>query len=111
MARDESSIFRHRALAGYIYFPKLRGGFMRPTIAYSSLIFILVALVPICLRAEAQVPGDPVSTASSAANSPAGVEQAPLVTVPRLEGVAFVNGSGSQIVLERDGKRYLIDTQ
>jgi hypothetical protein len=28
-----------------------------------------------------------------------------------LEGVEFVKGSGSQIVLERDGKRYLIDTK
>jgi hypothetical protein len=28
-----------------------------------------------------------------------------------LEGLEFVNGSGSQIVLERDGKRYLIDTK
>src|SRR5262245_39194478 len=34
-----------------------------------------------------------------------------LAAVPRLEGVQFVSNSNSQILLERDGKQYLIDTQ
>ncbi|MSO23512.1 MAG: hypothetical protein EXQ58_09725 [Acidobacteria bacterium] len=75
-------------------------------------LFILLALVAVCLRAAAQVPGEPAPTISSQLSSVAAASgQAQLVPVPRLEGVEFVNGSGSQIVLERDGKRYLIDTQ
>ncbi len=79
---------------------------------FTRSLFILLALVTVCLRAAAQVPGEPVPTISSQLSSVASASgQAQLVPVPRLEGVEFVNGSGSQIVLERDGKRYLIDTQ
>ena len=75
-------------------------------------LFILLALVTVCLRATAQVPGEPAPTISSQNSSVAAASgQAQSLPVPRLEGVEFVNGSGSQIVLERDGKRYLIDTQ
>ena len=75
-------------------------------------LLILFAVVTLCPSAAAQAPGEPMPTISnqlSSAASPSG--QAQLVPVPRLEGVEFVNGSGSQLVLERDGKRYLIDTQ
>ena len=82
---------------------------MRPPFARS--LFILLALLTVSLRAAAQVPGERSPTISSQLNSAVASEQAQLVPVPRLEGVEFVNGSGSQIVLERDGKRYLIDTQ
>ena len=73
---------------------------------------VLLVLLTVCLRAAAQVPGEPVPSISRPVGSigPA-LEQERLAAVPRLEGVEFVNGSGSQVVLERDGKRYLIDTQ
>ena len=75
-------------------------------------LLILLAVVTLCPSAAAQAPGEPVPTISSQLSSAAAPsEQAQLVPVPRLEGVEFVNGSGSQLVLERDGKRYLIDTQ
>jgi len=75
-------------------------------------LLILFAVVTLCPSAAAQAPGEPVPTISSQLSSAAAPSgQAQLVPVPRLEGVEFVNGSGSQLVLERDGKRYLIDTQ
>lgn len=79
---------------------------------FTRSLFILLALVTVCLRATAQVPGEPAPTISSQNSSVAAASgQAQSLPVPRLEGVEFVNGSGSQVVLERDGKRYLIDTQ
>ena len=79
---------------------------------FARSFFILLALTTVCLRATAQVPGEPAPTISNQLSSVAAASgQAQLVPVPRLEGVEFVNGSGSQLVLERDGKRYLIDTQ
>jgi hypothetical protein len=71
----------------------------------TSLVFVIR-----CLSAAAQIPGEPTPTISSQLNG-AAAPQAQLVPVARLEGLEFVNGSGSQIVLERDGKRYLIDTK
>jgi len=83
---------------------------MRPPIAHS--LFLVMALLTIGLHAAAQVPGEVAPTISSQLSPVAAASgQAQLLPVPRLEGVEFVNGSGSQIVLERDGKRYLIDTQ
>ena len=75
-------------------------------------LFILLVLVSAGHRAAAQVPGKPASPIPQQPSSvdPASVETQ-LVAVPRLEGVEFVNGSATQIVLEKDGKRYLIDTQ
>jgi hypothetical protein len=79
--------------------------------SFGRFFFILV-LLTFCLRAAAQVPSDPAPAVSSQLNSVAAASgQAQLVQIPRLEGVEFVSGSGSQIVLELDGKRYLIDTQ
>ncbi|HEU0004608.1 MAG TPA: hypothetical protein VFS12_01340, partial [Terriglobia bacterium] len=75
-------------------------------------LLILLTLVTLCPSGAAQAPGEPVPTISSQLSSAAAPSgQSQLVPVSRLEGVEFVNGSGSQIVLERDGKRYLIDTQ
>jgi uncharacterized beta barrel domain-containing protein DUF5777 len=83
---------------------------MLPPLVRSSLI--LLTLVPLCLRAVAQVPGKPTSAISNELTSAAPtLAEAQSVPVPRLEGLEFVNGSGSQILLERDGKRYLIDTK
>ena len=81
---------------------------MRPSLSGSLLI--LLALTIHCPWMTAQVPGEPTPTISNHLSGPA-APQAPLVPVARLEGLEFVNGSGSQIVLERDGKRYLIDTK
>ena len=81
---------------------------MRPS--FSRSLLVALALVVGCLRATAQVPGEPTPTVSSQLSGAAAPE-ARLVPVARLEGLEFVNGSGSQIVLERDGKRYLIDTK
>jgi hypothetical protein len=39
------------------------------------------------------------------------LNQAHLAPVQQLEGLRFVEGSTSQLLLEKDGKRYLIDTQ
>ena len=39
------------------------------------------------------------------------LNQAHLAPVQQLEGLQFVEGSTSQLLLEKDGKRYLIDTQ
>jgi hypothetical protein len=109
MACDESSILQHRVLARRAYFPNFKEVFMRPPFARSS--FILLGLVSICLRISAQVPGEPAPAISSQLSSATASGQAQWVPVPHLEGVEFVNGSGAQIVLEREGKRYLIDTQ
>jgi hypothetical protein len=78
--------------------------------SYSRSLLIALAFVIHCLNVAAQVPGEPTPTVSSQLNGAAAPE-ALLVPVARLEGLEFVNGSGSQIVLERDGKRYLIDTK
>jgi len=81
---------------------------MRPS--FSRSLLVALALVVGCLSATAQVPSEPTPTVSSQLSGAAAPE-ARLVPVARLEGLEFVNGSGSQIVLERDGKRYLIDTK
>jgi len=78
--------------------------------SYSRSLLIALAFVIHCLNAAAQVPGEPTPTVSSQLSGAAAPE-ARLVPVARFEGLEFVNGSGSQIVLERDGKRYLIDTK
>jgi hypothetical protein len=83
---------------------------MHPSFVRSLLLALALVVNSLC--AKAQVPGEATPTVSSQITAPAassGQEQ--LVPVPRLEGVEFVNGSGSQIVLERNGKRYLIDTE
>jgi len=81
---------------------------MLPLFARSS--FILLALATLCLRAAAQIPREAAPTLSTGSIAESS-GQGQLVPVARLEGVEFVKGSGSQLVLERDGKRYLIDVQ
>jgi Membrane bound beta barrel domain (DUF5777) len=83
---------------------------MRRSFSRSLLVFL--ALATLCFRAEAQVPGEPVLAVSSPLSPAAPASgQTELLPVPRLDGVEFVKGSGSQILLERDGRRYLIDAQ
>jgi hypothetical protein len=77
----------------------------------SRSFLILLLLVTNYLRASAQVPGEPAPTISSELSSVEALGSVRLLPLSHLEGVEFVNGSGSQIVLERDGKRYLIDTK
>ena len=81
---------------------------MRPSFFRSLLILLILAMT--CLSAVAQIPNEPTTlsgqvSAAIASGQPQGV------LLSRLEGLEFVNGSRSQIVLERDGKRYLIDVQ
>ena len=78
--------------------------------SFSRCLLMILVFVIRCWSAAAQIPGEPTPTISSQLGG-AAVPQAQLVPVARLEGLEFVNGSGSQIVLERDGKRYLIDTK
>ena len=83
---------------------------MHPSFVRSLLLALALVVNSLC--AKAQVPGEATPTVSSQiTTSSVSSGQAQLVAVPRLEGVEFVNGSRTQIVLERDGKRYLIDTQ
>ena len=89
-------------------FSNLEEVFMRTSFS-RCLLMSLVFLIR-CWSAAAQIPGEPTPTISSQLGAPE-IPQAGLVPVARLEGLEFVNGSGSQIVLERDGKRYLIDTK
>src|SRR5580765_7016844 len=77
----------------------------------SRSFLILLLLVTNYLRASAQVPSEPAPTISSELSSVEALGSVQLLPLSHLEGVEFVNGSGSQIVLERDGKRYLIDTK
>ena len=72
-------------------------------------VFILWVFPALLL---AQAPAGPslpdvASLTSDASKSP---EPQPLTPVPQLSGVEFVKDSSSQILLEKDGKRYLIDT-
>jgi Membrane bound beta barrel domain (DUF5777) len=81
---------------------------MRQCFFRSLLILLILSMT--CLSAVAQIPNEPTTlsgqvSAAIASGQPQGV------LVSRLEGLEFVNGSRSQIVLERDGKRYLIDVQ
>lgn len=75
-----------------------------------AFVFLLVLAAP-TLPGLCQVPSEPVCTIPSQLGSASIPAQLESVPVPRLEGIEFVKGSGTQILLERDGKRYLIDTQ
>ena len=81
---------------------------MRPSF-FRSLLILLI-LVMTCLSAVAQIPNEP-TTLSGQVSAAIASGQLQGVLVSRLEGLEFVNGSRSQIVLERDGKRYLVDVQ
>ncbi len=85
------------------------GIFMRLMINAVSLAFFLIVTVT---YSPAQVPGNaPLDSTQPAVpstfpNSSAG----DLVPISKLEGVEFLNNSRSQIVLEKNGRKYLIDT-
>src|SRR5205823_5086706 len=79
----------------------------------SMLATIILVLPTFCSYAGAQfpsdypaqlsIPGDPGATQA--------LKTSRLSPISKLEGVQFINNSTSQILLERDGKRYLVDTQ
>lgn len=71
------------------------------------VIFVLLASIT---RAQTGAGVLPRATGSNPAPA-VEFNQQLLPPIQRLEGVQFVSGSTSQLLLERDGKRYLIDTQ
>jgi len=79
-----------------------------------SLLFqSAILLSTLCGNTSAQTPSTvpPVPTTNNSLGPLQELNQANLVPVPQLEGLQFVEGSTSQLLLEKDGKRYLIDTQ
>lgn len=82
---------------------------------FSKLVFVTLILVTLSLElvSWAQLPLD---SRSPAAETPSLMSTqvphpADLAAVSQLDGVHFVSNSNSQILLEKDGKQYLIDTQ
>ncbi|PYV89794.1 MAG: hypothetical protein DMG05_12670 [Acidobacteria bacterium] len=79
----------------------------------SMLVTIVLVLSTFHSNTWAQAPSD--YPAQPSISSDLGAIQAlktsRLSPISRLEGIQFVNNSTSQILLERDGKKYLIDTQ
>jgi hypothetical protein len=76
--------------------------------------FVIMMLIPISVgTAWAQIKLD--TTAQPLQSDPLKSGQVPdskhLVAISNLEGVQFVTNSNSQILLEKDGRQYLIDTQ
>jgi hypothetical protein len=77
---------------------------------FAVAIIVTSLYRPICW---AQAPLDspaPVADAASLALSQT-LDTGHLSEVAKVDGVHFVSGSTSQVLLEKDGKRYLIDTQ
>jgi len=77
-------------------------------------LFAIIMLIPLSAgTAWAQIKLD--TTAQPLQTDPLKSSQMPdskcLLAVPNLEGVQFVTNSNSQILLEKDGRQYLIDTQ
>ena len=81
----------------------------------SKLAFVILIFVTFSLElvSWAQLPLDsPLQAAETPSLMSIQVEHpADLAAVSRLDGVHFVTNSNSQILLEKDGKQYLIDTQ
>jgi len=78
----------------------------------SRLFQSAIFLSALCGSSGAQTSAVPPAPATN--NSLAALpelNQAHLAPVQQLEGLQFVQGSTSQLLLEKDGKRYLIDTQ
>jgi Membrane bound beta barrel domain (DUF5777) len=78
----------------------------------SRLFQSAIFLSALCGSSGAQTSAVPPAPATN--NSLAALpelNQAHLAPVQQLEGLQFVEGSTSQLLLEKDGKRYLIDTQ
>ncbi len=83
-----------------------------PTPIVSTLPTAFITLI-LCANAFAQVRSNPQVQPVTSGVPQIAQETLPssLVQIPRLEGVQFINGSSSQLLLEKNGKRYLIDTQ
>ena len=71
---------------------------------------LLLALSPVLLLAQLTEDTASTDVASLTADTNKAADLQHLTPVPELKGVEFVKESNSQIVLEKDGKRYLIDT-
>ncbi len=82
---------------------------MRSMFNRFSLIALLILSASLCL---AQVSAGLPSAASAAGTTSTlpDLNTTNLVPVSKLEGLEFVNNSRSQILLEKDGKKYLVDT-
>jgi len=73
-------------------------------------IVLLVTLFPVLLLAQVPADNSRTDVASLTTDTDNGEDLQRLTPVPKLSGVEFVKDSNSQILLEKDGKRYLIDT-
>ena len=81
---------------------------------YCNRLFQTAILLSIlCGNTSAQTPSTvpPVPANNNSLAPLPELNQAHLAPVQQLEGLRFVEGSTSQLLLEKDGKRYLIDTQ
>jgi Membrane bound beta barrel domain (DUF5777) len=80
---------------------------------FNRLFQTAILLFTLCGSADGQTSATlpPVAPTSNTLAPLPELNQAILVPVPQLEGLQFVEGSTSQLLLEKDGKRYLIDTQ
>src|SRR5436189_4980959 len=82
---------------------------------FSKPVFVILIFVTFSLEqvSWAQLPLD--SRSQAAETPPLMSTQVPqpadLAAVSQLDGVHFVSSSNSQILLEKDGKQYLIDAQ
>ena len=75
-----------------------------------NLILLPVILFPVSLLAQDSGDSPVTNIASLTTDANKSIDQQHLTLVPELKGVEFVKESNSQILLEKDGKRYLIDT-
>jgi hypothetical protein len=75
-----------------------------------SLNLLLLTLYPVLLLAQAAEGTSLSDVASLTTDANEGVDLQHLTPVQELKGVEFVKDSNSQILLEKDGKRFLIDT-
>jgi len=71
---------------------------------------LLVILFPVLLLAQTVTDPSLADVASLTSDTRSGEDPQRHIPVPVLSGVEFVKESNSQILLERDGKHYLIDT-
>ena len=78
----------------------------------SRLFQSAIFLSALCGSSGAQTSAVPPAPATNNGLAPLPeLNQTHLAPVQQLEGLQFVQGSTSQLLLEKDGKRYLIDTQ
>ncbi|MFN8009442.1 MAG: DUF5777 family beta-barrel protein [Terriglobia bacterium] len=78
----------------------------------SICLWVISCLLFFPLPVRGQSPGNAseANVASQSTDLPIPPASSDLIPFPELSGVSFVKDSSSQIILERDGKRFLIDT-